>query len=158
MMGGDLAMDIANTRYMVSFGHNLYEGIEVADTHELMTAQEKGAKMVSFDPRLSVFSSKADEWHALKPGGDLPVLMAMCHVMINENLYDADFVARYTTGLSNWQKRYKRPRQNGRSSLRMCPLMLLSGSPVKWPPARLMPSSVRAIARRFRKKKLICGA
>ncbi|MRF60505.1 thiosulfate reductase PhsA [Citrobacter portucalensis] len=98
MMGGDLAMDIANTRYMVSFGHNLYEGIEVADTHELMTAQEKGAKMVSFDPRLSVFSSKADEWHALKPGGDLPVLMAMCHVMINENLYDADFVTRYTTG------------------------------------------------------------
>lgn len=54
--------------------------------------------MVSFDPRLSVFSSKADEWHALKPGGDLPVLMAMCHVMINEKLYDADFVARYTTG------------------------------------------------------------
>lgn len=44
MMGGDLAMDIANTRYLVSFGHNLYEGIEVADTHELMTAQEKGPK------------------------------------------------------------------------------------------------------------------
>lgn len=44
MMGGDLAMDIANTRYMVSFGHNLYEGIEVAETHELMMAQEKGAK------------------------------------------------------------------------------------------------------------------
>ncbi|MDA8500077.1 thiosulfate reductase PhsA [Citrobacter sp. Igbk 17] len=98
MMGGDLAMDIANTRYMVSFGHNLYEGIEVADTHELMTAQEKGAKMVSFDPRLSVFSSKADEWHAIKPGGDLPVLMAMCHVMITEKLYDAGFVERYTTG------------------------------------------------------------
>lgn len=69
MMGGDLAMDIANTRYLVSFGHNLYEGIEVADTHELMTAQEKGAKMVSFDPRLSIFSSKADEWHAIRPGG-----------------------------------------------------------------------------------------
>ena len=37
-------MDIANTRYMVSFGHNLYEGIGVAETHELMTAREKGAK------------------------------------------------------------------------------------------------------------------
>lgn len=100
MMGGDLSMDIANTRYMVSFGHNLYEGIEVADTHELMTAQERGAKMVSFDPRLSVFSSKADEWHAIRPGGDLPVLMAMCHVMIKENLYDAQFVERYTTGFA----------------------------------------------------------
>lgn len=100
MMGGDLAMDIVNTRYLVSFGHNLYEGIEVADTHELMMAQEKGAKMVSFDPRLSVFSSKADEWYAIKPGGDLPVLMAMCHVMIKEQLYDAAFVERYTTGFS----------------------------------------------------------
>ena len=90
MMGGDLAVDIANTRYMVSFGHNLYEGIEVAETYELMTAQEKGAKMVSFDP-VCRFSSKADEWHALGPGGDLPVLMAMCHVMINEHLYDAGF-------------------------------------------------------------------
>ncbi|SUH36553.1 thiosulfate reductase [Salmonella enterica subsp. enterica] len=25
--------------------------------------------MVSFDPRLSIFSSKADEWHAIRPGG-----------------------------------------------------------------------------------------
>lgn len=54
--------------------------------------------MVSFDPRLSVFSSKADEWHAIRPGGDLPVLMAMCHVMIAERLYDAAFVDRYTLG------------------------------------------------------------
>ncbi|GKX54252.1 thiosulfate reductase [Leminorella grimontii] len=98
MMGGDLAMDIENTRYMVAFGHNLYEGIEVADTHEMMMAQENGAKVVSFDPRLSVFSSKADEWHAIRPGGDLPVLQAMCHVLIEENLYDKAFIERYTVG------------------------------------------------------------
>lgn len=98
MMGGDLSMDIANTRYMLAFGHNLYEGIEVADTHKMMMAQERGAKVVSFDPRMSIFSSKADEWHAIRPGGDLPVLMAMCQVLITENLYDKSFVERYTTG------------------------------------------------------------
>ncbi|KFC00382.1 thiosulfate reductase [Trabulsiella guamensis ATCC 49490] len=98
MAGGDLAMDLANSQYILSFGHNLYEGIEVAETHELMNAQAKGAKLVSFDPRLSVLSSKADEWYAIRPGGDLPVLMAMCHVMITEKLYDASFVEKYTTG------------------------------------------------------------
>ncbi len=64
-----MAMDIANTRYLVSFGHNLYEGIEVADTHELITAQEKVAKMVSFVPRLSISSSTADYALAIRPGG-----------------------------------------------------------------------------------------
>ncbi len=32
MMGGDLAMDIANTRLSGFVGHNLYEEVEVADT------------------------------------------------------------------------------------------------------------------------------
>lgn len=100
MMGGDLSMDIANTQYMLAFGHNLYEGIEVADTHQMMMAQERGAKVVSFDPRMSIFSSKADEWHAIRPGGDLPVLMAMCKILIDENLYDKAFVERYTTGFA----------------------------------------------------------
>lgn len=104
MMGGGLSMDIINTRYMVAFGHNLYEGIEVADTYQMMEAQERGAKVVSFDPRLSIFSSKADEWHPIKPAGDLPVIMAICQVLIADNLYDKAFVERYTSGFTQFAK------------------------------------------------------
>lgn len=102
MMGGNVKMDHLNTNYTITFGHNLYEGIEVAETNQLMQAQERGAKVVSFDPRLSIVSSKADEWHAIRPGSDLAVLLAMCHVLIKEDLYDKDFIARFTSGFDSF--------------------------------------------------------
>ncbi|MGL4667296.1 MAG: thiosulfate reductase PhsA [Saezia sp.] len=98
MMGGGLRWDCLNSKYMIFLGHNLYEGIEVSNTYELMEAQDNGAKVVSFDPRLSVISSKADEWHAIRPGGDLPLLLAMAHVLIKEDLYDKKFIANHTSG------------------------------------------------------------
>lgn len=69
MMGGDLVMDIVNMCYLVLFGYNLYEGIEVVDIYELMIVQEKGVKMVSFDLCLLIFFSKVDEWYFICFGG-----------------------------------------------------------------------------------------
>lgn len=156
MMGGDLAMDIANTRYLVSFGHNLYEGIEVADTHELMTAQEKGAKMVSFDPRLSIFSSKADEWHAIRPG-DLAVLLAMCHVMIDEQLYDASFVERYTSGFEQLAQAVKETTPEWAAAQADVPADVIVR--VTRELAACAPHAIVSlvIARRSRRKRSICG-
>lgn len=82
--------------------------------------------MVSFDPRLSIFSSKADEWHAIRPG-DLAVLLAMCHVMIDEQLYDASFVERYTSGFEQLAQAVKRRRRNGPPRRPMSQPTLLSG-------------------------------
>lgn len=107
MTGTTLGWDVKNTKYYITLGHNLYEGVEVTSTHQLMQAQDNGAKVVSFDPRLSVISSKADEWHPVKPGGDLPLLMAMCHVMIEENLYDKDFISKHTSGFEAFAQSVK---------------------------------------------------
>ena len=153
-----VAMDIANTRYMVSLVTTFMKGIEVAETHELMMAQEKGAKWSA--STLVCPSSPARRMNGMRSNraATLPVLMAMCHVMINENCMTRTSLRATPQGLTNWQKQYKRPRRNGRKSKLMCLLMSLFGSPEKWPPARLMLSSARAIVRRSRKKKLICGA
>lgn len=107
MTGTTLGWDVKNTKYYITLGHNLYEGIEVTGTNQLMQAQDNGAKVVSFDPRLSVISSKADEWHPVKPGGDVPLLMAMCHVMIEENLYNKDFIAKHTSGFEEFARSVK---------------------------------------------------
>ncbi|MDR2870557.1 MAG: thiosulfate reductase PhsA, partial [Deferribacteraceae bacterium] len=100
--GGDLAWDLANTKYLVLFGHNLYEGLEVGDAIKQIDAQAAGAKIVSFEPRLSIVSSKADEYFYIKPGMDIVVALAMCHVLIREGLYDKAFIERYTTGFEQF--------------------------------------------------------
>ncbi len=94
-----LKLDVGNSRYIVNFGHNLYEGIEMAETRAMMHAQvDKKAKLVVFEPRFSIVADKADEWFAIKPGTDVAVALAMCHVMIRDNLADLDFVAKYVEG------------------------------------------------------------
>ncbi|RME60673.1 MAG: transcriptional initiation protein Tat, partial [Caldilineae bacterium] len=49
-------------------------------------------------PRFTKTAAKATEWLPVKPGTDLAFHLALIHVIINENLYNADFVEKYTVG------------------------------------------------------------
>ena len=71
MFGEKVSRDLINSKYIINFGHNLYEGINMAETRGMMHAQmEKNAKLVVFEPRFSIVADKADEWYAIKPGTD----------------------------------------------------------------------------------------
>ena len=50
------------------------------------------------DPVRSETAAQADEWVPLNPGTDVALGLAMIHVIINENLYNKEFVAGYTSG------------------------------------------------------------
>ncbi|QDF68400.1 thiosulfate reductase PhsA [Shewanella sp. SNU WT4] len=105
MLGSKINRDLSNSKYIINFGHNLYEGINMSETRGMMHAQmEKGAKLVVFEPRFSIVADKADEWYAIKPGTDVAVALAMCHVLINDNLYDKAFVEQYVTGFDAFAK------------------------------------------------------
>jgi thiosulfate reductase/polysulfide reductase chain A len=93
-----VAIDYSNVKYLLSLGRNYFEGINVAQVRGVMSAVSKGYKLVSVDPRFSITSAKAQEWYPIKPGTDLALVLAITHVLIRDNLYDKEFVDKYTEG------------------------------------------------------------
>ena len=54
------------------------------------------------EPRLSQTAACADEWLPIKPGTEGLLALAIAHVIVNEKLYDAEFVGQSTGGFAEW--------------------------------------------------------
>ena len=96
--GRSWTTDYEHSRYILAFGWNGMGNSKNHWARAVGRALVNGAKLVVFDPRLSITAAKADEWIPIKPGTDLAVLLAMIRTIINEELYDHDFVGQYTAG------------------------------------------------------------
>jgi len=82
--------DFDNTRYILNFGSNVMEAHtnHVAMARRLSFALvDHNLKMVTFDVRLSNTAAKSDTWIQLRPGTDSAVILAMCNVVMAEELY-----------------------------------------------------------------------
>lgn len=104
---GGVSRDFANCKFMLNFGHNVYEGMVISYARGITEALENGCKLVSLDPRFSILSSKASEWIPIRPGGDAAFMMAFLHTLIFEGLYDKKFVEKYTTGFDKLKESIK---------------------------------------------------
>lgn len=60
--------------------------------------KDQGLKLIVIDPRWSETAQAADIWLQLKPGTDTALLLGMINVIINEELYDRDFVNLWCYG------------------------------------------------------------
>lgn len=59
---------------------------------------DKGAKLISVDPRLTRIAARADIWLNLRPGTDTALALGMLNVIVNEELYDTEFVEAHVHG------------------------------------------------------------
>ncbi len=92
--------DVLNSKYILMAGANRFESLVTPDSIDLMTAlREHGCKLVVLDPRYTKTAALANEYHAIRPGSDLALMLALMHVLIGEELYDRQFVAEKTYGL-----------------------------------------------------------
>ena len=65
---------------------------------DVLHAKKNGATLIVVDPRLCEASKAADMYLQIRPRTDGALALAMLNVIINENLYDADFVNDYCLG------------------------------------------------------------
>lgn len=94
-----LKRDFSNAKYVVNFGHNLFEGIVISDAKKLAKfADKKDTKLLVLEPRFSVVAAKADEWLPVKPGTDIAFVMALINVWIKKGTYDKEFIDKFTIG------------------------------------------------------------
>jgi len=68
-------------------------------------AVNKGAKLIVVDPRLTRIAARADIWLKLRPGTDTALALGMANVIIEEGLYDKDFVENWVHGWDEFKKR-----------------------------------------------------
>lgn len=64
----------------------------------IQQAKHQGARVVVIDPARTRTARAAGEWVAVRPGTDGALALAMMHVIIAENLHDAEYVSRFTVG------------------------------------------------------------
>jgi biotin/methionine sulfoxide reductase len=98
---------VENARLIVCFGGMLLRNGQVTSggggSHEmagwLTRAARAGIRIVNVSPiRGDMPDLPGAAWQPIRPGTDSALLLAMMHVLIDEHLIDADFVARCTTG------------------------------------------------------------
>ena len=90
--------DMKNAHCITLIGTHLGENMHNTQVQEFSQAIGNGATLIVVDPRFSVAASKARYWLPIKPGTDTALLLAWMNVIIEEKLYDADYVEKYTTG------------------------------------------------------------
>jgi anaerobic dimethyl sulfoxide reductase subunit A len=102
---GNTRNDLPNARFIIMWGWNPAESIQITTTSYFMTlAKEAGVKVVAVDPRFTDSAAAyASQWIPIRPGTDTAMLIAMAYVMIKENLQDQKFLDTCTIGFEQFR-------------------------------------------------------
>ena len=97
--------DIVNSKLIILWGFSPGDNRFGSETmHWLKKAARMGIRIICIDPcKTDTVNQLKAEWLPIRPGTDTAMLVAMAHVMITENLWDGEFVDRYTYGFDQFR-------------------------------------------------------
>lgn len=90
--------DIRDTNCLVLIGSHIGENMHNGQVQEMSDAIDRGATIITVDPRFSTAASKSKFWLPIKPATDLALLLAWIHEIIYNDWYDKKYVEQYTFG------------------------------------------------------------
>jgi len=101
--------DHAHARFILLLSSHLEAG-HYFNPHaqRIIEGKERGAKICVIDTRLSNTASKADYWISSWPGSEAAILLAMCNVLLQEDLFDRQFVRQWV----NWEEYLREEHSN----------------------------------------------
>jgi len=142
--------DWENTNYLLSLGAPLLEAwqpsVRMLRAYSRLRRGRPGAraKIVQIEPRFSVTAAKADEWIPINPGTEGALALSMARVIIEEGLYDREFIENHTFGFEDWAD------EDGEQHIGFKTLVLKSYSPGTASAATGIPvETIKRVAREF---------
>lgn len=94
-------------KYVVLWGkHPLMSNPDGFYGHSLIDMMKRGTKIICVDPRITWLSTREGNMTLqLRPGTDTALALGLLNVIINEDLYDHDFVENWCYGFDELKKR-----------------------------------------------------
>ena len=100
----DDTADFRNSKCILLAGTNLVASNPLQWRNVTM-AMAEGAKLIVIDPRRSECAEKADIWLRVRPGSDGALILGMLNIIVNEKLYDEQFVSEWCAGFEELKQR-----------------------------------------------------
>ncbi len=96
----------SQAKLILAWGANIH-GTNVHLWPFIVEARRNGAKLIVIDPVRTRTAAVADQHLRVNPGSDLALALGLIHVILRENLHDADYIAKYTNGFDALAERAK---------------------------------------------------
>lgn len=87
--------DFYNSKLIVLWGANTLE-TRIPDAHFITEARYNGSKVVGVFPEYNPATTHADLFLPIKPGTDALLALGMAKYIIDNGLFDADYISRFT--------------------------------------------------------------
>lgn len=94
--------DIKNSDCLLIWSKNAFNS-STPGAKKLIASRKRGLKIIEVSPVVTHQTRYSDIWLGLRPGTDGALALGMAHVIIRENLFDKDFVSRWTLGFDEYK-------------------------------------------------------